>query len=1147
MNDPRSNSSDSHEVEALQCFIAVCEQFEADWRAGSAAPLDAYLRSALPPERQRLFCELLGIEIELRLQLGETPALEEYQTRYPEWAEAAELVFARDAGASSHSSNEPGSNLASASGPTELEYFPLSASGEQTVTVSRRPIAKPDLPVQPIPESFGRYTVVRLLGRGGFGSVYLARDGELGRLVAIKVPRPGLLSSPEQVQAFLDEARIAAGLVHPAIVAVYDVGRQGENDVFVVFEYVEGRNLASLLKTDRLSPTQLVKLMVPVAEAVHHAHKAGLVHRDIKPSNILIDQQGRPHIADFGLALSENPQDLREREIAGTPIYMAPEQVLGETHRLDRRTDVWALGVVLYLGLSGRPPFSGRERAVLFDEILRRDPKPPRQTSDTISHDLERISLKCLSKRMADRYDTAGALADDLKKWLVAEPSTESSNTTPHPSKGPSGGVSSARIARKGLRAFDFEDADLFLTLVPGPRDRDGLPESIRAWKRKIDERDPDRTFTVGLLYGPSGSGKSSLVKAGLLPHLGSHVRSVVVEASPAGTEAALLAALRREFRSLPADCPLDQAAAIVRDHMATRRGSKVLLVIDQFEQWLQSHPDDTDGELIRALRHCDGRGLQVLLLVRDDFWMAITRFSRALGVALVEGVNSAPAELFELGHAKRVLAELGRDLGRFADEPGASSATERSRFLDKAVHQLAGADGRVLPVRLTRFALMLRDRPWTTSTLRELGGIEGVEVTFLEEAFSAPTAPPVHRLHESAAQAVLTALLPNPSSDLRARHRPAHLLQAAAGYADRPAEFAELIKILDNELRMVTTVDPSAAQAGVEKGARSTITNDAFYQLTHDYLVPPLRRWLTRKERATREGRAALELATMTSLWRDRPGARRLPSLIEWIRIVGFTRHRSWTGDERRMMRAATRRHLTRWALGLAVAGGLAHANSLVLDRQRAEMTLEGALNADYQMLPDYLPAIAAHATILRPLLEKIENDPSTSRRHREVAGILLFRDEPTQNRARFLTERLLTAEPDELGVIGSALAAHPLDANRSALEKVLHDETAEPAARLRAACALAAIDPAAARGWVPVAGALAEALICEHHRALPKWMSLLGPVNTILVEPLSDVCRDRDRDPASQSVAAKALAAMGKPGPPWPHMRHHSKIKHP
>ncbi len=721
MNDARSNTSDSHEVNGLQRFVAVCEQFEADWRAGSARRLDAYLHAVEPSERHGLFCELLAIEIELRLQLGETAVLEEYQARYPEWTEAAELVFARDPGTSSLASIGGRSNSALASGLTELEYFPLAASGEQTVTVGNPPVSKSALSVQPIPENFGRYTVVSLLGRGGFGTVYLARDGELGRLVAIKVPRPGLLNSPEQVQAFLDEARIAAGLVHPAIVAVYDVGRHGENDVFVVFEYVEGRNLANVLRADRLSPRQLVELMVPVAEAVHHAHKAGLVHRDIKPSNILIDQQGRPHIADFGLAQSENPHSLGAREIAGTPIYMAPEQVLGETHRLDRRTDVWALGVVLYLGLLGRPPFSGRNRTELFDEILHRDPKPPRQISDSISRELERIALKCLSKAMADRYDTAGELANDLKRWLAAEPSTESSGTTARSTKGPSRADLAARIARKGLRAFDCDDADYFLTLVPGPRDRDGFPDSIRAWKRKIEEFDPDRTFNVGLLYGPSGSGKSSLIKSGLLPHLGSHVRSVYIEASSEGTEEALFAALRREVTSLPADCSLDQAAAIVRDRMATRRGSKVLLVIDQFEHWLQRHSDLPDGELIRALRQCDGRGLQAVLLVRDEFWMAITRFSRAIDVALVEGVNSARAELFDLGHAKRALAELGRALGRLTDGPGTGGpTTEQRRFLDKAVGELAGSDGRVIPARLSLFALALRDRPWTMATLRK-------------------------------------------------------------------------------------------------------------------------------------------------------------------------------------------------------------------------------------------------------------------------------------------------------------------------------------------------------------------------------------------------------------------------------------------
>ncbi len=386
--------------------------------------------------------------------------------------------------------------------------------------------------------------------------------------MAIKVPRPEFLRSSEQVESFLNEARVAAGLHHPSIVPVHDIGRVGENEVYVVFEYVEGTNLAELLETERMAPSRLAKLLIPIAEAAHHAHRAGLVHRDLKPSNILIDQDGKPHITDFGLAMREELQDLRSGEVAGTPHYMAPEQVRGETHRLDGRTDVWALGVILYLGLLGRQPFSGRDAGEIFDEILHRDPKPPRQLNDRLPRELERVCLKCLAKRMADRYETAGDLAEDLERWLVAEASTDAFPSAQKPKTARSAGASLpiARVVPKGLRAFDLEDAGFFLTLVPGPRDSDDVPDSLRAWKRRIEERDPARTFSVGMLYGPSGSGKSSLVKAGLLPLLSRQVRAVYVEASPNATEAGLLSALRREFPDLPASGRLELAMATIRE-----------------------------------------------------------------------------------------------------------------------------------------------------------------------------------------------------------------------------------------------------------------------------------------------------------------------------------------------------------------------------------------------------------------------------------------------------------------------------------------------------------------------------------------------------------------------------------------------------
>ena len=507
--------------------------------------------------------------------------------------------------------------------------------------------------------------------------------------------------------------------------------------------------------------------------------------------------------------MREDAQHLLAGEVAGTAAFMSPEQVRGETHRFDGRTDVWALGVILYSALTGRLPFRGRDRRRAFRAILELDPKPPRRLEAAIPRELERICLKCLAKRMADRYQTAAELADDLNSWLVREGAAwESAGPAGAGAVGPPSSWRAnpppAPIVPRGLRAFDLEDADFFPRLVPGPRDRDGLPESIRAWRCRIEDPDPARSFSVGLIYGPSGGGKSSFVRAGLIPRLARWIRPVYIESGAERTEARLLAAMIREFPDLPAGCGLAEAAAALRAGRSGRGGSKVLLVLDQFEQWLHAHPDADDGELVRALRHCDGAGLQAILLVRDDFWMAITRFLRVLEVRPIEGINSAAVEPFDARHAGRVLAELGRALGRL-HEP---AAPHEARFLEQAVKELAGPDGRVIPVRLTLLAEMLRHRDWTLATLRGLGGFEGIGEMFLEETFSAPTAPPAHRLHQHAARAVLKALLPEPSSDLKGRMRPASALRQAAGYVDRPVNFAELMALLDDELRMVTPVE---------------------------------------------------------------------------------------------------------------------------------------------------------------------------------------------------------------------------------------------------------------------------------------------------------------------------------------------------
>jgi serine/threonine-protein kinase len=346
-----------------------------------------------------------------RLQAGERP-------------DPAELLAAHPALASTLACLDALERLAP---PAPVRAGQAAADAQNNQATVAEPLASVEAPGAPVAEQvgneFGKFELLHELGRGGMGVVYKARQKDLGRLVALKMILRSQLDSAEVVRRFHDEARAAAGVQHPNITAVYEAGHVHGQPYFAM-QYVHGTSLAGRLARGALAPDDAARVVAAVARAVAHLHEHGIVHRDLKPGNILLDEQGRPYVTDFGLAklLEGDQQQTTSGAILGTPSYMAPEQAAGQSAHVGPRSDVYSLGAILYECLTGRPPFRAGSQMETLLQVLENEPVAPRELNPALPRALESICLRCIEKAPERRYAGAAEVADNLERYLNGEP-----------------------------------------------------------------------------------------------------------------------------------------------------------------------------------------------------------------------------------------------------------------------------------------------------------------------------------------------------------------------------------------------------------------------------------------------------------------------------------------------------------------------------------------------------------------------------------------------------------------------------------------------------------------------------------------------------------------------------------------------------
>jgi formylglycine-generating enzyme required for sulfatase activity len=402
----------------------ACERFETAWRGGDWPCIEGYLDAVAEPCRLTLLHELIKLELELRMKVGEVPTAEEYRLRFPDNAQDLDAIFHEIHGPGQARSTLPDNILGSAVPDPDAPTLDVP-------TLDLDPSKLAELPTidGSLGRLFGDYVILDRLGSGGMGVVYRSFQRKANRVVALKLIKADWCGESTEgtmhdaQKRFQSEAEVLGRLEHDHIVPLYDVG-QADGLLFFSMKLIKGRSLGQMILSDGpLTARRAAYYVEAIARAVQYAHENKVMHRDVKPGNIMVDENDRPYLIDLGLARSLEATDYTTLtgKVLGTAAYMSPEQARG-AGEIDFSTDVYSLGATLFTLLTGRPPFTGPCPMVVLRKVIDEEPAWPSDRDRAVGSELKAICLKCLEKEPANRFGSAGELAAVLKKYLNYEP-----------------------------------------------------------------------------------------------------------------------------------------------------------------------------------------------------------------------------------------------------------------------------------------------------------------------------------------------------------------------------------------------------------------------------------------------------------------------------------------------------------------------------------------------------------------------------------------------------------------------------------------------------------------------------------------------------------------------------------------------------